>query len=560
MSEVRQLLADYATTGSEAAFQEVVTSYLNLVYSTALRLVDRDSHLAEDVTQRVFADLAKMAGSLSKEVMVGGWLHRHTCFIASKVMRTERRRQAREQQAVLMNEIDQIPEADFAALAPVLDEAIDKLGAADRHAIVLRFFEQRDFRSVGHALGSSEEAARKRVDRALDKLRGALKRRGVSLSAAALASLLSASAVSAAPAALVVGITSSALATVAAGGTTAVSILQIMSITKFQVGVVAVVAMALSIPLVVQFRTARQLRAENEALRAEVQAMDAVSRENTRLSNLVAQAQPPVAPSNKDQSRELLKLRGEVGALRKTADEATALAAKSSEAPLSGITANPEMQKMIRDQQKLGLSMIYKGFAERAKLPVEKAEELNNLLADHVMTNIDHITAILREGKSPQEMDKIFAQQETETNEAVKKLVGPDAYGQYQQYNRDLASYLTAEQFKTMLPGDTTAKDAQSKQLFELMRQETQKALTARGLSSDYQTVPTLNFRNFASEEESDKNLQLLDSIYEQVQSSAGSFLSPEALEKFTDFRKLAINNNRVALAVNRKLMAPPSK
>jgi RNA polymerase sigma factor (sigma-70 family) len=560
MSEVGELLAEYARSGSETAFHEVVTRYLNLVHSTAVRLMNGDSHLAQDVTQKVFADLAKMAGGLSKDVMIGGWLHRHTCFIASKTMRTERRRQAREQEAMLMNELDQPSETHLAALTPVLDEAINQLGGPDRQAIVLRYFEQRDFRSVGDALGSNEEAARKRVNRALDKLRSILKRRGVTLSTTALGAALATHAVSAAPATLAIAITGSALATAASGGGTALTLLHIMSITKFQVGVIAVITIALSAPLVVQHRRATQLQEENQALRTELEHTEALTSENQRLSNLLAKAQAPSAPVNKDQAREVLKLRGEVGALRRTADDAVAAATKSTESPLTGITANPEMQQMLRDQQKLGLGMIYKGFGDRAKLAPEKLDQLNNLLADHVMTNINHITAVLREGKSPQEMDRVFAQQEAETNEQVKNLLGPQDYAKYQEYNRDLASYLTAEQFKAMLPGDKETKNAQAKQLHDLMREETDKALAARGLAPDYQTVPTLNFRNIASEEEGEKNIQLLDSIYAQVQAGAEAFLSPEGLEKFAEFRKLAVNNNRLALSVNRKLMAPPSK
>src|SRR5688500_3785311 len=194
MTEVQQFLADYAKTGSEAAFREVVSRYLNLVFSTAVRLVNGDSHLAEDVTQRVFADLAKMAGTLGEDAMLGGWLHRHTCFIASKTMRTERRRKARDQQTVQMNLTDHSPE-NLGAVAPILDDAINNLGTQDRQAILLRYFEQRDLRSVGHALGSNEDAARKRVDRALEKLRGLLKKRGVALSTTALASALGAQAV-----------------------------------------------------------------------------------------------------------------------------------------------------------------------------------------------------------------------------------------------------------------------------------------------------------------------------------------------------------------------------
>ena len=108
-----------------------------------------------------------------------------------------------------------------------------------------------------------------------------------------------------------------------------------------------------------------------------------------------------------------------------------------------------------------------------------------------------------------------------------------------------------------MLKGDKSIKEAQGRQLFELLQQEKQRTLSAAGLPEDYQLVPSLNFRNFAFEDVGEKNLALLDSVYEQVQQQAGSFLSPEEVEKFGEFRKMAINNNRVALAVNRKLMAP---
>src|ERR1017187_3099091 len=100
MTDSQKLLAEYATSGSEAAFRDLFTRYLNLVYSTAIRLVDGDTHLAEDVTQSVFIDLARTAQSLPKGVMVGGWLHRHTCYVSSKTLRGERRRQLRERQAV----------------------------------------------------------------------------------------------------------------------------------------------------------------------------------------------------------------------------------------------------------------------------------------------------------------------------------------------------------------------------------------------------------------------------------------------------------------------------
>ena len=210
MTDSQNLLAEYVRSGSDAAFRELVARFVNLDYSTALRLVEGDTHRAEDVTQTVFADLARLARTLSHEVKLGGWLHRHTCFVAANTLRGERRRQSRERQAVEMNALQSNSEADYSLVAPMLDEAINELGEADRTAILLRFFEQQDFRMVGEALGSNEDAARMRVTRALEKLEGFLKRRGVTTSAASLGVVLAANAVQTAPVGLAVTISTAA--------------------------------------------------------------------------------------------------------------------------------------------------------------------------------------------------------------------------------------------------------------------------------------------------------------------------------------------------------------
>ncbi|MEO6035140.1 MAG: sigma factor, partial [Verrucomicrobiota bacterium] len=132
MTESQQLLVEYARTGSEPVFQNLVARYVDLVYSTAIRLVHGDAHLAEDVCQTVFADLARSARRLSPDVMPGGWLHRHTCFVAAKLMRKERRRQLRERQAFEMNSQPDHSAANLALVAPILDDAINQLGAEDR--------------------------------------------------------------------------------------------------------------------------------------------------------------------------------------------------------------------------------------------------------------------------------------------------------------------------------------------------------------------------------------------------------------------------------------------
>jgi RNA polymerase sigma factor (sigma-70 family) len=311
------LLADYVETGSETAFRELVLSYINLVYSTAVRLVDGDTHLAEDVAQTVFMDLSRQASTLSKNVMLGGWLHRHTCFVAAKTMRSNRRRQFRERQAVEMNAQQDHSAANFAQVAPILDEAINQLSAHDRAAILLRFFELRDLRSVGEALGTSENAAQKRLTRALERLRTSLMRRGITLSAAGLATALAGEAVTAAPIGVAISISSAALASAAPSAGTTLTLVKLMTMTKLKAGIIsALVVAGVATPLLMQHQAQVKLRQENQSLRRQVDQLAQLAAENERLSNLVAQANAARALSN-DQRSELMKLRSEVGQLHK---------------------------------------------------------------------------------------------------------------------------------------------------------------------------------------------------------------------------------------------------
>ena len=251
---------------------------------------------------------------------------------------------------------------------------------------------------------------------------------------------------------------------------------------------------------------------------------------------------------------EVLKLRGEVSKLRQ--ENATA----ASTIALNKITADPATRKLLRDQQKMGMTAIYKELAQRLNLPPEQAEKFNDLLADSVMDNVDQITAILRDGKTGEEMNQLFAAQDVALLEKLQELLGPDAVSQYKDYSRNLASFLTSQQFKPMLTGDDASKQEKTKQLFQVMQEETQSILTGAGLPPDFQTVPILNFRNIASEAEGEQSLKMLDSIYARVAARAGSFLSQEELEKFKEFRTAAINSSRMGLTMNRKLMGPVSK
>jgi RNA polymerase sigma factor (sigma-70 family) len=322
MTDSQTLLSQYARTGSESAFRELVSRYIDLVYSTAFRLVGGDAQSAQDVAQTVFVALAAKARTLPKEVMLGGWLHQHTRFVAGKFMRTERRRQLRERQAAEMNAIEDHSESNLAQVAPVLDEAIGQLGAEDRTAILLRFFERKDFRGVGDALGSSEDAARKRVDRALEKLHILLKHRGATLSVAALGTALATEAVTVAPVGLAGSAAGAALASAAASGGITATLVKLMTMTKLKFGIISVIAVAcLVVPLAIQNRSRASLREVNQALRDQASQLAQVAAENERLSNLVVQAKSAESLSRALMS-ELLRLRGQVGGLRRQNAEA----------------------------------------------------------------------------------------------------------------------------------------------------------------------------------------------------------------------------------------------
>src|SRR5678810_478068 len=194
-----QLLHAYAESRSEAAFNELVRRHVDLVYSAARRMVC-DPHLAEDVTQGVFVALAKSASQLADRPVLSGWLHRTAQNIAAQTVRTIERRRAREQEAVAMNEL-LAADSDFSwkHIAPHLDAALGELSEPDRDALLLRYFERKSASEMAQTLGVSDEAAQKRVSRALERLREFFAKRSVTVGASGLVVVISANAIQAAP-------------------------------------------------------------------------------------------------------------------------------------------------------------------------------------------------------------------------------------------------------------------------------------------------------------------------------------------------------------------------
>ncbi len=250
MIEDTELLRRYAEEQSEAAFTELVERRLGLVYAVALRQTGGDAHRAQDIAQTVFTHLARKASSLARQPVLAGWLYRSTQFAARDAMRTEWRRRAREQKAHTMHEIlsEDRSAGEWDKLRPDLDQILSELDESDRDALVLRFLDDRPLADVGAKLKLTENAARMRVQRALEKVRTLLAARGVTSTAAALAGVLTGQAGAAAPASIVASVSSAALAGAASSGAlvTATGLFKIMSTTKVitAAAVVALVGLA----------------------------------------------------------------------------------------------------------------------------------------------------------------------------------------------------------------------------------------------------------------------------------------------------------------------------
>ncbi len=212
MSPDSQLLGQFVQDGSEPAFAELVRRHVDHVYSAALRQLEGDTHRARDVTQVVFGELLRQASRLQRHPSLGGWLHLTATHLAARTRRTEQRRTRREQAALVMSDPPSTAaaageDASWHELRPLLDDALRALPELDRELIVLRFFRGLPFAEVGRPFGIAENSARMRVERALERLRRQLARRGVTSTAALLAGTLGSHAVVPAPAGLAASLT-----------------------------------------------------------------------------------------------------------------------------------------------------------------------------------------------------------------------------------------------------------------------------------------------------------------------------------------------------------------
>jgi RNA polymerase sigma factor (sigma-70 family) len=248
--KANELLRRYVDDRSEPTFEELVKQHIDLVYSAALRQVNGDVPAAQDVTQAVFTDLARKAPRLLNHTSLAGWLYTSTRYLAGKVRRAEHRRRAYEEEAHHMNQLLQPdPDSIWQEMRPLLDDAMHDLSAIDREAVLMRYFERLPLADIGARLGLKENAVHMRIERALDRLRAALARRGVTSTVTALSALLTGRAVGGAPARLATRVSRAAFGAAAAGSGLGWGLLKLAGLINGK-ALVAVVGVALLAGLV----------------------------------------------------------------------------------------------------------------------------------------------------------------------------------------------------------------------------------------------------------------------------------------------------------------------
>jgi RNA polymerase sigma factor (sigma-70 family) len=412
------LLRAYLDDGSEAAFAQLVGHYLPLVHGAALRRMNGDEPRAREVTQLVFSELARQAAKLVRHPALAAWLHQSTRWHATNLLRAERRRARHEaaaaQHIAMMDTPEPVPSWD--SLRPVLDVALDSLRATDRDAVLQRYFMDRPFAAIGPDLGVSENAARMRVDRALEALRQALVRHGVTSSGAALALVLGQYARAAVPSELTASVVASTACKAAAAGTTAAAGATFI-MTKSTIGVVGACAVALSAMWWRQEETNTQLARE-------------LARLKTASAASVTMSASPAEPTTPALSPQ---------AIREIEDEI--LAAAELAVPLTA-----EQQERVRLDmivRKGELDWQYAILFRQLNLPPVTLDALKTLLVERNQAIYDALQVAKEEGlvfASTAEHKAVMNSALGEIDAQIAALLGNDGYATMREHV-DLAFY-----------------------------------------------------------------------------------------------------------------------
>ncbi|HXR05751.1 MAG TPA: sigma-70 family RNA polymerase sigma factor [Candidatus Acidoferrum sp.] len=521
-----QLLAEYAARNSEEAFSTLVARYVNLVYSAALRQTG-NPHEAQEITQAVFLVLARKAKTLRQGTVLSGWLYHTARLTAANALRGEIRRQNREQQAYMQSTLNQ-PEPDhWQQVGPLLEQAMSGLSDADRNAIVLRYFENKPLKEVGAALGASDDAAKMRVNRALEKLRKFFVKRGVTLSAAALGAAISAHSVQAAPAGLSTAVIAAACqgsALTASTLTLAKGTLKIMAWTKFHlaVGTAAVAVIAL------QYVKIENQRQETVALQGQLQRAAQQSEKQLASIKELETRDETMARSLRTVVRESTQ-----SVARKAAAPAPVMAAnppavstegKGLGSMLENMMKDPDFLKAMTEPQAQMLKTQYAPLVKQLNLTPEQRDAFYAALMDNA-TNAMSQALVMMSGTNKAGATGVLEDAQKSLQDQMRSLLGDSGFAQFQEYQTTIPDRQLLDSMKTSF-ADNPLTDDQQQRLLQIMVNERKNSIMPLDPNTG---KPVVLEANPAAQME--QTLQTQDQINQRVYQQAANFLSPAQLQ-----------------------------
>ncbi len=539
-----ELLARYARNQAEDAFAEIVRRRLDLVFSAALRQV-RSPQLAEEVAQSVFSDLARNAAQLRPDTILSAWLYHVTHRTAIDVVRRESRRQLREQIATEMNAMNGTTD-DWTQIEPLLDEAMHALDETDRAAVLLRYFENRTLREVGEKFGASEDAARKRVSRAVDRLREFFAKRGVTVGANGLAVVISANAIQAAPAGLAATISmAAALAGIGVGtsATTACTATKVIAMTALQKTIIGAALAAAVGTGIYQAHQAAKLRAKDQTLQQQQAPITGQIQQLQRERDEAASRLASLADENarlKRNPTELQKLRGQVGALRNQLQEATNAARRAPGAgEMSKALNAPAMRKSLAQARLAAYRKGYAPLVQQMKLTPDETEEFFNVVGGDSEKLQELSSSALRGEISRNAAIQAMKDVNDQLDAELQRLLGSERYTQYQEFKLNRSAQGTLDSLMKVLPGNSLRED-QRQRLFQVLRDNPRGEMEAWWTIASPEDVQDY----FQQQSEADRN----------ILQQAGGFLDSEQLAALASRQNNRISEQKAALNLLRSL------
>jgi RNA polymerase sigma factor (sigma-70 family) len=391
-----------------------------MVYGAALRRTDRNIHITEDIVQQVFATLALNAESLRKHTALTGWLYVATRHAAANAIRAEHRRKNREKEAHAMDKpsVMSPTEGDWDQLRPELDAVVDQLDERDRNAVLLRFFESKPFAEIGAVLGVSEDAARMRTDRALEKLRNLLSRRGLTSSAVTLSAMLTSHASAGAPAGFATNVANAVLAGTTTGG--ASTLLGFMSTSKIAIAVGTLLVVTGIGSAVYERGQARQI---NAVLEKVIRERDTSREQLARLDKTIQEAA---------QSSRATKTRT-TGAIKGVADANT-----GSDNRPGLLASNPAYQKLALKYYAANLGLSLGPIFRKLGLSAAQISAVERVLTDQYQERLDMMAAANSQGiaLSDPSLGTMRKQATEIVTEKLNAILGPNGDEQLSQFAR----------------------------------------------------------------------------------------------------------------------------